>query len=288
MTRPNWRLTRERELRGWSQEELAGQIQAHPKNVGRWERGEATPSKFNQKKLCELFGKNAVELGFLAEKEEELSKDTPIEDQQLPLQGQPDTDQAEDSQESGQVQPDEQARNDQGDILHFFNHSQQIIMRLQNESYENRSLKAELKDAYLQLLTISEARLNYAGTVEALRRFNGEVAYERLSAAKAELEKAEQTFDEAGIRRTLALLDNNKVWFRYYKATQAFHQYKERTKVLAEETLQPLSPLSRIVPRLDVMLNPKLEDDPSTRKIYEQMCKESDAMQEVMNKRLRF
>jgi transcriptional regulator with XRE-family HTH domain len=260
MTRPNWRLTRERELRGWSQEELAGQIQAHPKNVGRWERGEATPSKFYQKKLCELFGKNAVELGFLAEEEGELSKDTPIEDQQLPLQGPPDTDQAEDRQESGQAQPDEQARNDQGDILHFFDqsqqtitHSQQIVMRLQNESYENRSLKAELKDVYLQLLTISEARLNYAGTVEALRRFNGEVAYERLPTAKSELAKAEQTFDEAGIRRTLALLDTKKVWFHYYKASQAFYQYKERTKILAEEALQPLSPLSRRVPRLDVM-----------------------------------
>src|SRR5260370_18553847 len=123
-------------------------------------------------------------------------------------------------------------------------------MRLQDESYGNRALKAELKDAYLQLLTISEARLNYARTVEALRRINGEVAYERLPIAKAELENAEQIFDETGIRRILALLDNHKVWFHYYKATQTFQRYKERTRILVEEALQPLSPLSRLVPRL--------------------------------------
>lgn len=292
-TLPNAKLRREREKRGWSQNELAARIGADPKVVSRWERGEATPSKFYQKKLCELFEKNAVELGFLKEETVAIPKDALIDEQQLPRQGPQITDQSEERQESGQAQPGEQDTNDQGEIFldqpqQIITQSQQIVIRLQNEGYENRSLKAELKSAYLQLLTISEARLNYAGTVEALRRFNGDVAYEQLPTAKSELEKAEQAFDEASIRRILVLFDNNKVWFRYYKATQAFHQYKECTKVLVEEALQPLSPLSRRVLRLDVLLNPKLEDDPTTRKIYMQVINEINAMQKAMNKRLRF
>ncbi len=207
-TLPNAKLRREREKRGWSQNELAARIGADPKMVSRWERGEATPSKFYQKKLCELFVKNAVELGFLKEETVAIPKDALIDEQQLPRQGPQITDQSEERQESGQAQPGEQDTNDQDEIFldqpqQIITQSQQIVIRLQNEGYENRSLKAELKCAYLQLLTISEARLNYAGTVEALRRFNGDVAYERLPTAKSELEKAEQAFDEASIRRTL-------------------------------------------------------------------------------------
>jgi len=292
---PNERLRRERKIRGWSQNYLAGLIGTDPKVVSRWERGIAFPAPGFQRKLCELFVKNALELGFLTEGVESGPGDTQLDNQQLPDQVPQTSDQSEGDQESGQTQTAEQARSDQGEIAFFLDRLQKIInqlkaivVQLQDASHRNRTLKDELKDAYIKLLIISEARLNCAGTVETLRRYNGEVAYERLPVAKAELESAEQAFDEAGIYRILALLDNNKVWIRYYKATQAFQQYKERTRNLVEEALRPLSLLSRRVPRLDALLNPKLDEDPLARKIYEQMYNEMDAMQKAMNKRLRF
>ena len=69
-------LRRERELRNWSQQELVQQILAlcardkrYPgltiKTIGRWERGEHRPSPYYRKHLCQLFGRNAVQLGFL-------------------------------------------------------------------------------------------------------------------------------------------------------------------------------------------------------------------------------
>lgn len=57
-------LRRERELRGWSQFYVAEMIGADPKMVGRWERRTTSPSIYYRLKLCELFGKNAQELGF--------------------------------------------------------------------------------------------------------------------------------------------------------------------------------------------------------------------------------
>src|SRR5205085_401715 len=44
------------------------------KTVGRWERGEAFPSPYNRRKLVELYGKNAEELGFLKEESNDNSK----------------------------------------------------------------------------------------------------------------------------------------------------------------------------------------------------------------------
>src|SRR5579863_10305659 len=64
---PNSRLLYERELRGWSQEDLAEQIGTTQKIVSRWERGESMPQPYYRQKLCKLFGKNAAELGFLNE-----------------------------------------------------------------------------------------------------------------------------------------------------------------------------------------------------------------------------
>jgi transcriptional regulator with XRE-family HTH domain len=60
------RLRRERELRGWSQAELARRIGAPDKSVvGRWERGEVSPSPHYRARLCELFELDAEEFGWL-------------------------------------------------------------------------------------------------------------------------------------------------------------------------------------------------------------------------------
>lgn len=62
---PNRRLKFERELRGWSQDDVAQRIGSDRQNVGRWERGKTSPSPFFRQRLCELFDKNAQELGLV-------------------------------------------------------------------------------------------------------------------------------------------------------------------------------------------------------------------------------
>lgn len=56
-------LKRERERRGWTQEDLAAKIDAHPKTIGQWERGLARPDLYHIQKLIEVFGENLEELG---------------------------------------------------------------------------------------------------------------------------------------------------------------------------------------------------------------------------------
>ena len=68
-------LKRERQLRGWSQEDVAIRIGSDPKTVGRWERGLTFPSPYFQQRLVDLFGKNAQVLGFIAEQGENLRHD---------------------------------------------------------------------------------------------------------------------------------------------------------------------------------------------------------------------
>lgn len=68
-------LKRERQLRGWSQEDVAIRIGSDPKTVGRWERGLTFPSPYFQQRLVDLFGKNAQALGFIAEQGENLRHD---------------------------------------------------------------------------------------------------------------------------------------------------------------------------------------------------------------------
>lgn len=63
---PNQWLRQERERRGWSRAEMAERLNvADPKTIGRWERGIAFPSAHFQRKLQELFGLNAANLGLL-------------------------------------------------------------------------------------------------------------------------------------------------------------------------------------------------------------------------------
>jgi len=69
-------LRRERELRNWSQQELIRRIlelcaedKEYPaldtKTVGRWERGAHKPSLYYRKYLCQVFGRNPIQLGFI-------------------------------------------------------------------------------------------------------------------------------------------------------------------------------------------------------------------------------
>ena len=57
------RLSAERMRRRWTQLEVADQLGTTPGNVSRWERGITSPGPYFCRKLCELFGKCAQELG---------------------------------------------------------------------------------------------------------------------------------------------------------------------------------------------------------------------------------
>src|SRR6266568_1670879 len=74
--KPNQRLRRERELRGWSQSKVASEVGTDPATVSRWERGLSFPYPYFREKLCLLFEKNAEELGLVQEVVDEESHDT--------------------------------------------------------------------------------------------------------------------------------------------------------------------------------------------------------------------
>jgi transcriptional regulator with XRE-family HTH domain len=61
------KLKRARELRGWSQANVAENLGCDARSVGRWERGAVSPSTYYRQKLCLLFEQNMEELGFLEE-----------------------------------------------------------------------------------------------------------------------------------------------------------------------------------------------------------------------------
>ncbi|HLI70785.1 MAG TPA: helix-turn-helix transcriptional regulator [Ktedonobacteraceae bacterium] len=66
LKQPNNSLRYEREKRGWSQSKLAELIGApDASTISRWEIGERKPEHSYQEKLCNLFQKDAVELGFI-------------------------------------------------------------------------------------------------------------------------------------------------------------------------------------------------------------------------------
>ena len=76
---PNARLRRERELRGWSQEYLAEQLETTSTNISRWERGTTFPSPYFRRQLCELFGKSAQELDLMQSERDEDGEPVPQE-----------------------------------------------------------------------------------------------------------------------------------------------------------------------------------------------------------------
>ncbi|HLZ59034.1 MAG TPA: NB-ARC domain-containing protein [Ktedonosporobacter sp.] len=71
--KPNVRLKYERTIRGWTQARVAQEIDTSVKNIGRWERGSSSPYPYFREKLCKLFGKNALELGFVEDEEPQTS-----------------------------------------------------------------------------------------------------------------------------------------------------------------------------------------------------------------------
>ena len=74
---PRQRLVAERLRRRWTQLEVADQLGTTPGNVSRWERGITSPGPYFRRKLCELFGSSAQELGLTwGESDDALSHHT--------------------------------------------------------------------------------------------------------------------------------------------------------------------------------------------------------------------
>src|SRR5207245_321109 len=77
---PNPRLRRAREERGWTQKQVALEIQHRwpdaavtEDDVRRWENGKRHPSPYYRYKLCDIFGMRAAELGLLEDEPEPAS-----------------------------------------------------------------------------------------------------------------------------------------------------------------------------------------------------------------------
>jgi transcriptional regulator with XRE-family HTH domain/tetratricopeptide (TPR) repeat protein len=79
-THPNEKLKREREIRGWSQRTVATHVGTAEQVVARWEGGRHKPNRYFQTQLCELFGKNAEELGFLLPASDTLAREASIQE----------------------------------------------------------------------------------------------------------------------------------------------------------------------------------------------------------------
>src|SRR5260370_19990916 len=82
----NRQLRQERDLRCWSQLEVADQIGTTPLNVSRWERGITFPTAHFRQELCTLFGKSAGELGLLQDETTDRYESFPPYSS-LPVQG---------------------------------------------------------------------------------------------------------------------------------------------------------------------------------------------------------
>src|SRR5260370_23423549 len=83
---PNRKLRQERDLRCWSQLEVADQIGTTSLNVSRWERGITFPTAHFRQELCTLFGKSAGELGLLQDETTDRYESFPPYSS-LPVQG---------------------------------------------------------------------------------------------------------------------------------------------------------------------------------------------------------
>ncbi|HET8845801.1 MAG TPA: helix-turn-helix transcriptional regulator [Ktedonobacteraceae bacterium] len=66
----NHRLKRTRELRGWTQQEVANHIDLpDARTLRRWENGESFPSLRYRAKLCEIFQQSPENLGLILERQ---------------------------------------------------------------------------------------------------------------------------------------------------------------------------------------------------------------------------
>lgn len=77
---PNRVLKRERELRCWSQLEVADRIGTTAFNVSRWERGITFPGSYFRQQLCLIFEKSPQELGFLDKEEKQADAQSDSEE----------------------------------------------------------------------------------------------------------------------------------------------------------------------------------------------------------------
>src|SRR5579864_1503685 len=66
---PNERLRRARDLKGWTQSDVAEALGTDSETISRWERGITVPSSYYRLKLCTVLGKTAEELGLRAERD---------------------------------------------------------------------------------------------------------------------------------------------------------------------------------------------------------------------------
>jgi len=84
----NEQLRHERELRGWSQADLAEKVRCDAKTVGRWENGDRVPRPYHRQALCELFGKNAEEFGLMQASSLPVTPEIAQPDPPIPLSNQ--------------------------------------------------------------------------------------------------------------------------------------------------------------------------------------------------------
>lgn len=73
------KLKKERERKGWSQEDVAAAIGCDARSVRRWESGRANPRPYHIQPLCSLFDKSAEELGLVKENETDTSEEISLE-----------------------------------------------------------------------------------------------------------------------------------------------------------------------------------------------------------------
>src|SRR5437867_1822456 len=64
MPEPNYQLQAARAQRMWTQDEAAAKVGVDTQTFWRWENGEQKPRAYSLRKLCEVFGLSAEELGF--------------------------------------------------------------------------------------------------------------------------------------------------------------------------------------------------------------------------------
>ncbi|HYT42177.1 MAG TPA: helix-turn-helix transcriptional regulator, partial [Methylomirabilota bacterium] len=77
-SRPLSRLKQERELRAWTQSDVAERVGTTQVNVSRWEKGITVPSPYYRQKLGELFNKSIQELGLIPQNNEVVSISTTL------------------------------------------------------------------------------------------------------------------------------------------------------------------------------------------------------------------
>ena len=148
----------------------------------------------------------------------------------------------------------------------------------------------EVKAAYRQLLVVAEARYQFAGAVEGIRRHNPDDQAEWLHSYMSKRDSAEHSFDEDDVRRTLLLLDNSDVWKLFVDFNNAYRQYIERTTEVVTEAQIPLAPSTVRIKNIDLLLADRndlsADPDPDTRRAYQAVDRALTNLTDAMSKRI--